>query len=155
MGVVSATGLRFNGEAMLVNARIGKSQPTTHRSQILFTFRSCPVCTVQPYESNLLTRARCEDKSHRALSLSKPMLFQVAQLHEFDGSAALYDEGDPNATGECLGLNENVLAFDGLLQVVNLKRDVGNGLNQLRHRAAGLEAKPFDIVGMAVDIRDK
>ncbi len=88
---------------------------TTHPLQIVFTVRSRPWGIVQPYESNLLTRARSEAKSLRALILSKPMLFQVAQLHELDGSAALFDEGDPNATRERLRLNEDFLAFDGLL----------------------------------------
>lgn len=53
--------------------------------------------------------------SHRALSLPQPILFRVAQLHKFDGSTTFCDKGDPNAAGECLGLNEDFLAFDGLL----------------------------------------
>ena len=67
----------------------------THILQRLFTVCSCPVGTVQPYESNLLTRARSEDKSLRALNFCGTVKARVSQPYlkaaEYDACIDLVD----------------------------------------------------------------
>jgi hypothetical protein len=76
------------------------------------------------------------------------------EFQKLDRCAVVEDERDPHAWGRRVRRNQDVLAFERGIQIVDGKRQVRDGLHNLRHRTLQVEAHPFDAVRAGLEPAD-
>src|SRR3989441_3104439 len=68
------------------------------------------------------------------------------EFQKLDRCAVVEDERDPHAWGRRVRRNQDFLAFERGIQIVDGKRQVRDCLHNLRHRTLRVEAHPLDAV---------
>jgi hypothetical protein len=76
------------------------------------------------------------------------------EFEKLDRCAVIEDERDPHAGGRRVRRNQDFLAFERGIQIVDGKCQVWDGLHNLWHRALRIEAHPLDAVRAGLESAD-
>ena len=76
------------------------------------------------------------------------------EFQKLDWCTVVEDERDPHAGRRRVRRNQDVLAFERGIQIVDGKRQVRDGLHNLRHRTLRVEAHPLDTVRAGLEPAD-
>jgi len=77
-----------------------------------------------------------------------------AELQQLNRCAIVKYEGNTNASRRLVRCDQDLPAFEGFVQIVDGKRDVGNNSDDLGNVAVRLEPDPLDPIGTGLETGD-
>lgn len=74
----------------------------------------------------------------------------MIDLHQFDGCPSHLDKGDPDSWTGAVGLDEDLLPLQRLIEIIHLEGHVWDGFHQfgIRGTGSGISPSTFAVVGM-------